>query len=58
MFKEKVSELVELALEKKQGIFLIELISTPDHKIRVVLDGDQGVVLKIVLMLAERLNII
>ena len=43
--RERVQELVDEALEKKASLFLIELAITEDHKIKIVIDGDQGVTL-------------
>jgi len=43
MLKDKVSELLSKALEKKPSLFLIDFSITPDNKIRVILDGDDGV---------------
>lgn len=43
MLKNKVTELLNAALEEKPTIFLIELAISGDNKITVTLDGDQGV---------------
>jgi len=42
-FKNKVQELLDAALAEKQELFLIEMTISPDNKILVVLDGDNGV---------------
>lgn len=41
--KERVQELVAEALKKNTSLFLIDLTITEDHKIKVIIDGDQGV---------------
>lgn len=41
--KEKVEALVAKALQKNEGLFLIDLSISPTNQIRVVLDGDTGV---------------
>jgi len=46
MFKDKVSELLEKALEERQDLFLIECNVGADNRVKVVLDGDDGVNLK------------
>lgn len=43
MLKNKVTELLNAALEEKPTVFLIELAISGDNKITVTLDGDQGV---------------
>ncbi|EHQ42758.1 MULTISPECIES: ribosome assembly cofactor RimP [Myroides] len=42
-FKNKVQELLDAALAEKQELFLIEMTISPDNKILVTLDGDNGV---------------
>ncbi|KAF2520022.1 ribosome assembly cofactor RimP [Flavobacterium salilacus subsp. salilacus] len=42
-FKEKVSTLLEAALEERPSLFLIDLKITDSNKIMVTLDGDKGV---------------
>lgn len=46
MFKDKVLELLEKALQEKPSIFLIDLTIAEGNKINVTLDGDQGVTLQ------------
>src|SRR5690606_38943798 len=46
MFKQKVSELVEKALEEKPSVFLIDLSISEANKINITLDGDTGVTLQ------------
>ncbi len=46
VFKEKVSELLNAALEERPEIFLIELKIEDNGKITVTLDGDNGVTLQ------------
>src|SRR5690606_41493497 len=43
MFREKVTELLNKALEEKPSIFLIDLTISEGNKINVTLDGDNGV---------------
>ena len=45
-FKEKVSSILEEALEQKPSLFLIDLAITDAFKIIVTLDGDNGVTLQ------------
>lgn len=42
-FEEKVRELLDDALAKRPNLFLLELTILPDHTIRVIIDGDEGV---------------
>ncbi|MCG2460321.1 ribosome assembly cofactor RimP [Flavobacteriaceae bacterium F89] len=46
MFKDKVKALLEKALEEKEDLFLIDFQIGQDNKIKVILDGDQGVTLQ------------
>jgi len=41
--QEKVTQLLQEALEANPSLFLIDLSISEDAKIRVILDGDQGV---------------
>jgi len=43
MYREKVTELLNKALEEKPSIFLIDLTISEGNKINVTLDGDNGV---------------
>ena len=43
VFKEKVRELVDKALEERPSLFLIDLSISESNKIMVTLDGDNGV---------------
>ena len=43
MLEEKVSQLLQKALEQRPSLFLIDLTVSKDNSIKVVLDGDQGV---------------
>lgn len=45
VLKEKVEKLLHEALANNGSLFLISLTITPDNKIHVVIDGDQGVTL-------------
>ncbi len=46
MLREKVTELLKEALEEKQSLFLIDFSIGDDNKIKVILDGDNGVTLQ------------
>ncbi len=46
MFKKKVTELLEAALEEDTSLFLVDFTIGLDNKINVVLDGDEGVTLQ------------
>ncbi|WP_350284932.1 ribosome assembly cofactor RimP [uncultured Croceitalea sp.] len=46
MFKEKVTGLLQEALEQRKDLFLIDFSVGADNRIKVVLDGDKGVNLK------------
>ena len=46
MFKDKVKTLLEEALAEKEELFLIDFQISQDNKIKVILDGDQGVTLQ------------
>lgn len=43
MLKERVRELLEKGLEEDSLLFLIDFTVSPDNKIKVVIDGDNGV---------------
>lgn len=43
MFKDTVQTLLSDALEEDASLFLIEFSITTDNKIKVILDGDEGV---------------
>lgn len=45
-FKDKVKELLNVALEENPDLFLIEMTISQDNKIMVVIDGDHGVTLQ------------
>lgn len=45
-FKDKVKELLNVALEEREELFLIEMTISPDNKILVTIDGDHGVTLQ------------
>jgi len=44
--KEKVKELLDQALEENKSLFLIDFSITEGNKIRVIIDGDNGVTVK------------
>jgi len=46
MLKDKVELLVKESLEQEESLFLIDLTISPDHSIKVIIDGDQGVSLQ------------
>lgn len=46
MFKEKVTKLLDKALEENESIFLIDFSISPSNKIKITLDGDNGVTLQ------------
>lgn len=46
MFKDKVTQLLNKALEERNDLFLIDFAVDSANKIKVVLDGDVGVNLK------------
>ena len=46
MFKDKVKTLLEAALAERENLFLIDFQISQDNKIKVVLDGDEGVTLQ------------
>tara|TARA_R110002020_G_scaffold23587_1_gene78381 strand:+ start:4294 stop:4851 length:558 start_codon:yes stop_codon:yes gene_type:complete len=46
MLKDKVTELLNKALEENPSLFLIDFKISPDNKIKITLDGDNGVALK------------
>ena len=43
MLEKRVQELLNEALENRNDLFLISLSITPDAKIKIVIDGDNGV---------------
>jgi ribosome maturation factor RimP len=45
-FKEKVTNLLEEALQEKTSLFLVDLSISESYKITVTLDGDNGVILQ------------
>ena len=45
-FKEKVTNLLEEALQEKASLFLVDLSISESYKITVTLDGDNGVILQ------------
>jgi len=45
-FKEKVRQLLEVALQERPSLFLIDLTITDSGKINVNIDGDNGVTLQ------------
>ncbi|MCM5662033.1 ribosome assembly cofactor RimP [Galbibacter mesophilus] len=46
MLKERVTTLLNEVFEEKKSLFLIDFSITPDNKIKVIVDGDNGVTLK------------
>lgn len=43
MFKEKVAQLIQQAMDENPSLFLIELDIQGNNEIRVIIDGDDGV---------------
>lgn len=43
MFEQQVDALLERAFEERSDLFLINKIITPDHQVRITIDGDEGV---------------
>ena len=43
MFKDRVKELLEIALKEDESIFLIDFSISSENKITIVIDGDNGV---------------
>ena len=43
MFEERVAQLLDEALAQRNHLFLIDMTISPDRRITVTLDGDQGV---------------
>jgi len=46
MLKEKVTALLEEALKEDKSLFLLDFSVSADNKIKVILDGDNGVTLQ------------
>ncbi|MCM4169285.1 Ribosome maturation factor RimP [Arenibacter antarcticus] len=46
MLKEKVTTLLEAALEENESLFLLDFSIGADNKIKITLDGDHGVTLQ------------
>ena len=46
MLKEKVTTLLETALKENESLFLLDFSIGTDNKIKITLDGDQGVTLQ------------
>jgi len=46
MFKDKVKDLVDKALEERQDLFLLDLKVSESNAITVVIDGDNGVLVE------------
>lgn len=45
-FKENVKEAIDQAMEAHTSLFLIDYVISPDSKINITIDGDQGVTLQ------------
>ena len=43
MFSNTVEKLLSDALEERKDLFLIDLTISPDNKIKIIIDGDEGV---------------
>jgi ribosome maturation factor RimP len=46
MFRETVEKLLEKALQEREDLFLIDLEVLPGNAIRIVIDGDKGVLVE------------
>lgn len=46
MLKDNVQAILDEVFEEDPSLFLMELLVTPDHQIRIILDGDKGLSLK------------
>ncbi|WP_299098639.1 ribosome assembly cofactor RimP [uncultured Winogradskyella sp.] len=46
MFKKIVEDLLETALEERQDLFLIDFIISGDNAIKIIIDGDNGVLVE------------
>lgn len=46
MFKETVKQLLDEALTERKDLFLIDFEVSPDHRIKIVVDGDNGVLVE------------
>ena len=46
MFRDKVKELLDDSLQKRKDIFLIDFEILAGNKIRIVIDGDDGVLVE------------
>ncbi len=46
MFKEEVTTLLNKCLDERQDLFLIKLDVLPDNSIKVIIDGDNGVLVE------------
>ena len=46
MFKDTVAELLEQSLHKRSDLFLIDFEILDGNKIRIVIDGDSGVLVE------------
>ncbi len=43
MLRQQVEGILEEVLKERKSLFLIDFVVNPDHTIKIVLDGDQGV---------------
>lgn len=44
MFKNTVKDLLNIALEERTDLFLLDMSISDDNKIKIIIDGDHGVV--------------
>lgn len=54
--KERVFSLLQGILKEHKTLFLIDLSVTPDHRIKIVIDGDSGVNLKDCVMVSRSIE--
>ena len=55
-FKSTVAELLQVALDENQSLFLIELKIGSDNSIRILLDGDKGVTLEACIAVSRQIE--
>ncbi len=56
MLEEKVKDLLEKALKERPDLFLIDLSILDDNQIRVVIDGDQGVLVEDCILISRAIE--
>ena len=56
MFKESVKQLLDDALAEREDLFLIDFEVSPDHRIKIVVDGDNGVLVEDCMFLSRAIE--